>query len=213
MQPRAHRALVRLAARRASELSIAYVEELVRGCDDEDVHVVPLVGARLQSFGLTHTHRPGGSFGELFAPSAQTRCARLVARANTLGARDRRQAAYLFGRACHLLADVAVPARSRGVWHFYGDPLEAFIERHADDLARFGCEDVPESHAPEVLVESLARYSSTFPADTTRTTWGSLRMRWLGRGTRVDDEEAEAQAKAIVPRALSHTVALLRGLA
>lgn len=210
MQPEAHRAIVRAAVQRLDARMARHLPALLRGNDDEDVHVVPLLGWRLQSVGLTHTHRPGGRFGELLAPSAQRRCAALIARALRV---DAESSAYLHGRACHLLVDVAVPARSRGVWHFYGDPLESWVEAHVEELAALPPDDPPPASDAGALCESLARLSSTFVADTTRSTWGDLRMRWLGRGVRVSAEEAADQARVLVPAAIAHVVALLSSLA
>ncbi len=212
MQPRAHRAIVRAAVRRVDARFASALPMLLRGSDDEDVHIVPLLGLRLQAVGLSHTHRPGGRFGELLAPSAKTRCAILVERAHRRAARDPDGAAHLFGRASHLLVDVAVPARSRGVWHFYGDPLESWVEAHADEIDAYAEVAPPSTNDPGELCESLARISAQFPADTTRTTWGSLRMRLTGRGVVISDHEARAQASVLVPAAIAHVASLLAGL-
>ena len=186
---------------------------LLRGSDDEDVHLVPWLGIRVQAVGLTHTHRPGGRFGELFAPSAKARCVALVADARRRAPRDPEGAAHRYGRACHLLVDVSVPARSRGVWHFYGDPLEAWVEAHVDELDSLPEAGLPATSDPGELCESLARLSSSFAADTTRSTWGDLRMRVLGRGVRVTEEDARSQARVLVPAAMAHVAALLHELA
>ena len=212
MQPNAHRAIVRAAVARVGPRLAPRLPMILQGSDDEDVHIVPLLGVRLQSVGLSHTHRPGGRFGELLAPSAKTRCTKLVADARRLASSHAQRAAQLYGRACHLLVDVAVPARSRGVWHFYGDPLESWVEAHVDDIDAMPAVDPPTTSDAAALCESLARTSSAFSADTTRSTWGSLRMRLLGRGVRVSSDEARMQAQVLVPAAIAHVVALLRGL-
>ncbi|MFO0762994.1 MAG: hypothetical protein U0359_41545 [Byssovorax sp.] len=209
MQPGGHRAIVRIAAERTGGEALVRLDDLLRGNDDEDVHVVPLLGLRLQAVGLTHTHRPGGTRGELFAPSARTCCERWARRAREAPSPERR--AYFLGRACHLLVDIAVPARSRGVWHFYGDPLESWVDHHPEAIAAFPLAPIPETRDPGQLCESLAALSSAFPADTTRSTWGSLRMRLTGQGTIVGEEEAGAQAKVLVPAAIAHVAALLAG--
>jgi hypothetical protein len=211
MQPQAHRAVVRAAVLRLGDRLSSRLPILLQGSDDEDVHVVPILGLRLQSVGLSHTHRPGGRFGELFAPSAKTRCARLIREARR--AHDERRAAHLYGRACHLLVDIAVPARSQGVWHFYGDPLETWVEAHVADIDAMPTDAEPPTTDPDALCESLARISAAFSADTTRTTWGDLRMRVLGRGVRVSADEARMQAQVLVPAAIAHVTALLRPLA
>jgi hypothetical protein len=212
MQPEAHRAIVRAAVARLDHRIARHLPMLLRGNDDEDVHVVPFLGWRLQAVGLSHTHRPGGRFGELLAPSAKTRCIALVNEAQRRATRDPLAAAHRFGRACHLLVDIAVPARSRGVWHFYGDPLEAWVEAHVADLPAMAPAEIPSTSDPEALCESLARLSSTFPADTTRSTWGDLRMRVLARGVRVSEDDARLQASVLVPAAIAHVAALLRQL-
>ena len=212
MQPAAHRAILRAAVARIGGPLEGLLPMLLRGSDDEDVHVVPWLGLRLQAVGLTHTHRPGGRFGELLAPSAKRRCVALLESARRRAARDPDGAAHRYGRAVHLLVDVAVPARSRGVWHFYGDPLESWVEAHVEELSALPLDELPATSDPAALCESLARISSGFPADTTRTTWGDLRMRVLDRGVRVSESEAAAQARVLVPAAIAHVAALLRAL-
>lgn len=209
MQPLGHRAIVRAAAARAGAEALALLDDLLRGNDDEDVHLVPLIGLRLQAVGFTHTHRPGSRRGELLAPSARVCCERYAARAAC--ATSPHEAAYLLGRACHLLIDIAVPARSRGVWHFYGDPLESWVEEHVDALDALPPAKLPESRDPGELCEALATLSSAFAVDTTRSTWGAWRMRLSGRGTRVSDAEAGEQARVLVPAAVAHVAALLKG--
>jgi len=179
---------------------------LLRGNDAEDDFV--FAGLRLRAPGLTHTYRPGSRFGELGAPSALTQLRRCWQRA--WRARGPELTAFWLGRACHLLGDMAVPARTRGVWHLLGDPLELFCEAHAgrlsellpDDLAH--CAGPPEAHA-----EALARAASAETADTTRTPWGALRFRLLGRGECLTDAEVERQARHLLPLAVSHTRGLL----
>ena len=109
-----------------------------------------------------------------------------------------------------LLGDMAVPARTRGVWHLLGDPLETFWESHAEGLAELLPDELPPcTGLPEALAEALARASSAEPADTTRTPWGALGHRLLGKGERLTDTEVERQARCLLPLAVSHTRALL----
>jgi hypothetical protein len=206
MQPEGHRAIVRAGAARAGALAL--LPELLRGNDDEDVHIVPLLGLRLQAAGLTHTHRPGSSRGELFAPSAGVCCVKWVERSRA--AKSPAEGAYFLGRACHLLVDVAVPARSRGVWHFYGDPLESWVEEHVAEIGTMPVAKAPPYAGPAALADALARLSSSYPVDTTRSTWGSWAMRLTGRGRRVSPEEAGEQARALVPAAIAYVETLLR---
>jgi hypothetical protein len=183
---------------------------LQAGCVDEDLVRLPLVGWRVQSPGLSHTYRPGRQRGELGAPSALARVERLVADATATWPRDADRAAHHVGRACHLLGDVAVPARTRGVWHPLGDPYERWVDEHLGLLAQEPA--APPVSAPSIaaLVDGLARLASVQLADTTRSPWGALARR-LGRPrTIVDDALAERQARALVPAALAHHTAFLR---
>lgn len=202
-----------------------HFKELVRGCEDEDVWIVPGVGWRLRSVGLTHTTRPGRRRGEclgVFASSAQGAAAYW-----DKGLRDKRESAwaYVVGRCCHLLGDAAVPARARGVWHFLGDPLEVWAEGHVADLRRIvrqgngealeglasweGLASL-EGQTVEQLIRGLAAAAGKFRADTTRTPWGAVAFRRWGRGVRLEDAEVEAQARVLVPLAVRYTEALLR---
>jgi len=207
VQPRTHAFLIRAAVAASGS---AWLEQrvlhLLRGNDAEDDFV--LAGLRLRSPGLTHTYRPGSRFGELGMPSALSQLRRWWQRA--VHARNPETMAFWLGRACHLLGDMAVPARTRGVWHLLGDPLELFCEAHADRLAELLPEQLPRRDGPpEVHAESLARAASVEPADTTRTPWGALRFRLLGHGHRLADAEVERQARHLLPLAVSHTRGLL----
>lgn len=207
MQPRTHAFLIRAAVAGSGN---AWLEEsvpqLLRGNDAEDDFV--FAGLRVRSPGLTHTYRPGSRFGELGMPSALTQLRRCLQRA--AHARDPETTAYWLGRGCHLLGDMAVPARTRGVWHLLGDPLELFCEQHADRLADFLPEPLPSSEGPpEARAEALARASSAQPVDTTRTPWGALQFQLFGYGHRPTDAEIVRQARLLLPLAVSHTRGLL----
>jgi hypothetical protein len=208
VQPRTHAFLIRSAvAQAASPWLEQSLPHLLDGNDAEDDFVI--AGLRLRTPGLTHTYRPGSRFGELGAPSALTRLLRCWQRAAL--ATDPKRAAFWLGRACHLLGDMAVPARARGVWHLLGDPLELFCEAHVEDLASLLPAALPERAGPPTAhAESLARAASAERADTTRTPWGALRFRLLGRGERLTHSEVERQARLLVPLAVSHTCGLLR---
>lgn len=190
-----------LMARRAAILA---------GCVDEDLVRIPLVGWRVQSPGLSHTYRPGRRRGELGAPSALTRIERLIARARSGWRRAPDHAASDIGRALHLLGDVAVPARTRGVWHPLGDPYERWVDDHLAAL-RVAPPAPPVTAATiAALVDSLARAAAVHVADSTRSPWGALAHR-LGRpAVIVDDALAERQARALLPVALAHHVAFVR---
>lgn len=208
MLPRTHTRVIREACALAGQAWLAdRVEDLLRGHRDEDDLVLP--GVRLPAFGFTHTERPGSPRGELLFPSAGLRGERLVRRARSLLPRNPAEAAWVLGRACHLLCDAGVPARARRVWHFRGDPLEVFVEAHLDRLAPEP--RLPPYREPRRLFQGLARIAAGLPADTTRTAWGAARFRWLGRGCRLASDEIEAQAAWLLGHQIGYTAALLRG--
>lgn len=214
MQPRTHAFFLDAAVDLcASTWTARDLPALREGDRDEDDFVV--LGVRLRAPGLTHTYRPGRRRGELLAPSAKTRLVRCVARARRQT--DPRRAAWWLGRACHLLGDMAVPARTRGVWHFAGDPLERFCEEAAArselrDLVPRDLAPAPERDAA-ALADGLAAASAAFAADTTRTPWGRFAFARRGRGVRLDDADVGAQARALVPLAVAHVAALLASVA
>lgn len=180
--------------------------DVLRGNDDEDVHVVPLVNWRLRAAGFTHTHVPGGYFGELGFPSAKRRCLEFVRKAKS--ETNQRRAAWWLGRACHLLGDIAVPARTRRIWHFDGDPLEAWLETHLDQFQHVELVDMDEVD-PDELIEILAVSAWTLPADTTRTPWGRAAYRWLRLGRVLREWQLEEQAHELIPRAVTATKLLM----
>jgi hypothetical protein len=211
MQPRSHAFVIEAACgRAASPWPLAHLGALLQGHRDEDDLVLP-AGLRLRAAGLTHSYRPGSWRGELLAPSALTclaRCLRRARRAPTDAA-----AAWWLGRACHLLGDLAIPARTRGVWHLRGDPLESWLEEHLDALPALlpAALAIPRG-SPADLARDLASASSRLPADTTRTIWGAWAFR-RGRGVRLSADEVAEQAAALVPRVVAATTALLDGFA
>jgi len=212
MQPRSHELVIRRALERARIARLeGRLDDLLRGNDDEDQYTWPLTGWRTPAIGFTHTYRPGERYGELYWPSAKTRCAALFGEARALEGRDPRRAAALLGRACHLLTDAAVPARTRGHWHYLGDPLESWIEAHLVEMESAPIGAVPGERSPEDLIESLAGRSSRHAADTTKSLPGLLRYAILGRGLRLSARAVEEQARELVPLAISHVAALLLG--
>lgn len=183
---------------------------LLAGHRDEDDLVV-FGRWRFRAAGLSHTYKPAAPrWGELFAPSAKDRMLVCVRRARSMKRRE--QAAWWLGRACHLLGDMAVPARTRGVWHLAGDPLETFLEAQ-DEASLAELAKTPSGTAwpddPAAIADLLANASAKLPADTTRTPWGRATWERLGRGTKLDAREVEAQARVLVPLAVEATAALL----
>ena len=192
---------------------MADVPVLLRGHRDEDDFVV--MGLRFRSPGLTHTYRPGRRFGELFAPNAKTKLLRCVRRA--LSSAERARGAWWLGRACHLLGDMTVPARTRGVWHLRGDPFELWLEQHADSLegltssaprpaaaAPFASDaPSPPDAVPGALADGLAQASAAhkvFSYDRTKLC------------VHLYENRLAAQARTLVPLAIAHTSALLRAV-
>lgn len=210
MQPGTHELVIRKAVAQAGlPLLQERLPDLLAGNDDEDVHIVPLLGWRLQAAGLTHTYRYGRRFGELFAPSALSRTETLLAQAQARLDRDPRGGWRRVGRACHLLGDAAVPARTRGVWHLLGDPFEEWCEANLPAAEAFEPSQLPAATTVRDVFDGLAKLSSTFRADTTRTPWGKLRV---GRSrVEIGAVEAQAQAEVLLPAAAAHTAALLLG--
>ena len=212
MQPKSHALVIRRALEhtRTPRLS-ARLDDLLRGNDDEDQYTWPLTGWRTPAIGFTHTYRPGERYGEFYWPSAKTRCVALFGQARAAEAHDPLGAAALLGRACHLLTDAAVPARTLGHWHYLGDPLESWIEAHAAELEAIPIGAVPGERSPGELIERLARQSSAHAADTTKCLSGLLRLAILGRGRRLSARTVEEQARELVPLAITHVAALLLG--
>jgi hypothetical protein len=205
MRPHSHERVIRLAVARLGDPRwAAAMAALLDGNRDEDSYRWPLVGWRTQAIGFTHTHRPGGRFGQLLFPSAQRRLVHLCARA-------RAGSAVLVGRACHLLTDAAVPARARGVWHYLGDPLECWLDRHLDEVSALSAVPVPDERDPAALIDRLARIAAAQPADRTRTALGQV-ARQLGLAAPLDESTLAAQGRALFPVAVAHVAALLAGL-
>jgi hypothetical protein len=100
---------------------------------------------------------------------------------------------------------MAVPARTRGVWHLRGDPLEMWLEARPDaiDAMVAGGVDVPCAAAPAALADALARASAVHEV------FSYARTR---RAPRRYDARIEVQARALVPLAVAHTAALLRAV-
>lgn len=204
MLPRTHEAIVRAAVLRGgSTWSVDDLPSLFDGLRDEDDLVV--LGLRFRAPGLSHTYRPGRRYGELFATNAKTKMLRCLSRSA-----ERR--AWWVGRACHLLGDMAVPARVRGIWHLLGDPLEDWLERDVGRIEAFSREiDVPRA-APGEIADTLARAASLHPADTTRTPWGKILYGRTKNSVRLYEKDVEAQARILVPLVVAHTAALLRAV-
>lgn len=206
MLPRTHHLFIEEAVAHAGPWAQRWRDALLKGNDDEDVLIVPILNWRLRAAGLTHTQRPGGHFGELGFPSAKRQCRAFLQRAFT--AKNPEETAWWLGRICHLLGDALVPARAHGVWHLQGDPLESFLEERLEEFVGAAI-PTHEPAAPAKLIDDAACYAATFRADTTRTPWGRARHHLFARGTKLDETELRDQAHAIVPEAIARTRAFL----
>jgi hypothetical protein len=207
MLPKTHHLFINRAIDEAGPWARAHRQEILQGNDDEDVHIVPLFNWRLRAAGLTHTHVPNGQFGELGFPSAKSQCLIFLEKARQTN--ESARAAWWIGRGCHLLGDVAVPARANRIWHIDGDPLEAWIEARVDSFQQVRLPEITKK-TPDEMVEELARFAATFPADTTRTPWGRARFRFFERGRKLDNDELAEQARNLVPFVIACTKALLQ---
>lgn len=207
MLPKTHHLFINRAVDDAGAWARAFRREILQGNDDEDVHVVPILNWRLRAAGLTHTHVPNGRFGELGFPSAKSQC--LFFLENARREKHHARAAWWIGRACHLLGDMAVPARANRIWHIEGDPLEAWIESRVDSFRDVMVHEIAVK-TPEEMTEELARIAATFPADTTRTPWGRARFEWFGHGRKLDEPELAEQARILVPLGIACTKTLLQ---
>lgn len=208
MLPKTHRFIIDHAIASCSAWVREYRNDVLRGNDDEDVHIVPLVGWRLRAAGFTHTHVPEGHLGELGFPSAKKRAQVFLTEAKK-NAQKPVQRAWWIGRACHLLGDTAVPARALRIWHLEGDPLEAWIEKHLALFKDLKVEKNIVAMTPDETFEKMARLAASFPADTTRTPWGRAAWQWFKKGKQLDESEYERQALALVPMAIQMTQNLL----
>jgi len=211
MLPKTHRFIIDEAIAHCGSWAREYRLDILRGSDDEDVHIVPLVGWRLRAAGLTHTHVPRGRYGELRFPSAKQRATGFLAAARK-NAKNPKACAWWVGRACHLLGDTAVPARAQRIWHLEGDPLEAWLEKHLSELQPIKIEEERDFLDPDDIFEEMARLAASFPADTTRTPWGRAAWQWFDQGKQLDENEFERQARALLPMAIKMTRNLIASI-
>jgi hypothetical protein len=215
MQPRSHQRILEASLCDAARPWLEdHRSRIVAGNDDEDTVTLGMFGRslRLPSLGLSHTYQPGSRFGELWAPSARRRCDKFVHRATAARASDPKRAAWWLGRACHLIVDAAVPARTQRIWHVAGDPLESFIDEHVERLALLPRTEARCSTSGEVM-EVLARIAVDLPVGTTGSPWGAAGYRAFGWGTLLSQAELERQARALVPIAIAHLAAFLASFA
>ena len=193
-------------------LARRYREALVLGALREDSGFVPGTRVVYESLSLTHFYRPGmpGGLVPFVTPGPRRRADRFFARALAAYGRGRAAAAFVeLGRALHLLADMACPVHAQRVVHFVADPYEWYVESHTPELRDLPVASVGDAERASTLVESLCRFTQSFPADRTHSPWGHLMWR-LGRHRKTDGVTLAAQARALIPQAAGHAAALLR---
>jgi hypothetical protein len=190
-------------------------DALLLGNLREDVYKFPFLRRFMLGKGLTHYYRPGRIGGVwFFVPSAPRRTAWLFLRAVRLHRAGRIRDAYFWlGRAVHLLSEMAAPAHSSVVLHWYGDPFELYVEAHARELRTLPLPLLPEAAArartPEELVHLLAVHAQAFPCDRTRNVPGYVAWK-LKLLRRPEPAEVVRQVRALIPMGAAFTLALAR---
>src|SRR5262249_28941629 len=109
----------------------------------------------------------------------------------------------------HLLVDMAVPARVHGHWHYFGDPLESWVEAALERGESFETAPRLPPMELEAVIEQLARCADEHPSDTTRNLWGWARYQATGAGQKLEASVVAEQARVLVPRAIRHLEAFL----
>lgn len=116
------------------------------------------------------------------------------------------KAAFLLGRAMHVLIDMACPSHAQYTWHYLSDPFERYVDGHARDLASLPLPQVDsnlQGASPEEIVESLAREAQLEMTDHTQTPWGRL-LRRLGMRRPLKRGDVEPQARRLIPLAAAY---------
>jgi hypothetical protein len=102
---------------------------------------------------------PSPSLGHIW-PLSRGRFARLVARAER--AVDPLAADVQWGRALHVLFDMACPPHARAIPHSTSDPFERYVDAHAAALARLPVPELAPA-PPRELITSLVRAAQEAP--------------------------------------------------
>jgi len=184
---------------------------LILGAFREDSGVLPILKIVYPYLSLTHFYRPGlpGGFVPFLLPGPRFRSTRLFNRALGEFKKGREASAFVhLGRALHFLIDMACPVHAQRVIHVR-DPYEWAVEGGFSELRQLPAAPVGPHESVAGLVESMARITQRFPADTTSHAWGWL-MRRLGFRHRVPAAEARLQARELIPVAAGHAAELLR---
>lgn len=183
---------------------------IVLGALREDVAYLPGLPRPFEHLSLSHFWGPGRRGGYLPVwPSARTLAERYFAGAVKLHRRGEATAGCVeLGRATHLIADMACPAHVHRVLHD-GDGYEWYVESHLEELGALPVGSPPAARRASELIESLATFTHAFPADRTQHALG----RWLVRrrlARSLPQSEIRRAARAIIPVAIAHVMALFR---
>jgi hypothetical protein len=200
------------AARRIDHpLVHRYKRALVLGSLREDVWWIPGAKVVFEHFSFSHFYRPGlpGGLVPLVWPGPRRKGEKFFARAVAAHGDGRAAAGFVsLGRVVHLLTDMCCPVHAHRTMHTT-DPFEWWVEGNKRLLLELPLPEVADAARPSELIESMARYTQGFASDGTNHLPGRL-MKRLGWWRSVSAREAGEQARALVPMAAAHAVALLR---
>ena len=207
-----HFIVIDMAVRALGDPSIRrWQDTLVLGAFREDTGYVAGLEIVYPYLSVTHFYRPGlpGGLIPFLTPGPRLRANHFFRRAVAHRRRGREAAAFLeLGRAFHILIDMACPTHAQRAIHL-SDPYEWYVDSHQAELRALRVPAVPEAAKVSDLVESLALVAQAFPADRTHHAWGWLMWR-CGVYEKMDRDTVAAQARALIPMAAGHGVALLQ---
>jgi hypothetical protein len=187
-----------------------YRDALVLGSLREDVWLLP-GGRVIEHLSFSHFYRPGlpGGIVPLVWPGPRRKGEKFFARAVAEQRAGRTASGFVqLGRVVHLLTDMACPVHAHRTVH-ETDPFEWHCEGNLRALSSLPVAEVPDAPHARELIESMARFTQPFAPDRTNHAPGRLLKR-LGLRRGVSAREAAAQARALIPVAAGHAVALLR---
>lgn len=188
-----------------------YREAILLGALREDYWYLAGLGTVVESLSLTHFYGPGlpGGFIPFLTPGTRTKAPWLYQRALTEARAGHTTSSFVqLGRAAHLLTDMACPVHVHRVAHFT-DPYEWYVEGNAARLAQETIPDPPNASSVIELIEGLASYTQRFEADGTNSVQGRA-LKALGLRRPLHRDEVAAQARSLIPMAISYNAALFR---